>query len=125
MRGYLLGSGRRRLGVAVGVLALLPASLASAQVGFPEKGAFEACLEQAVAAWVRTQAELVVNEDPRAQALDDTTVAGWSVSAITDCRTKAGSGEAASEGRFTSYMSRWREHVFNLASSIRQRAISD
>jgi hypothetical protein len=68
-----------RSGMLVG--ALLSAAIAtcdaSADIGFARNGPFEACLNGAYDAWVKTQAEYLVNEDPRAKRLDDAAVAAW------------------------------------------------
>ena len=65
-----------------------------------------------------------MNQDPRAKILDDATVAAWTAATLADCRKKA-AAEAGSIDRFERYMARWREHVFDLATSIRQRGRSD
>jgi hypothetical protein len=98
---------------------------ADAQINFPRNGALEACLDAAFGKWVQAQAELQVNEDPAAQALDDAGVGAWMKTTLEDCRKRAGGGDAASEEIFARYLSRWREHVFDLASSIRRRGQSD
>ena len=112
---------------AAALLALaagLPLAGASA-VTFSRNGPFQSCLVAGFDAWVRAQAELMVNEDPRAQSLDDAGVAAWTISALEDCRKKAGPADAASEDTFTRHMSRWRDHIFDLAASIRRRGQSD
>jgi hypothetical protein len=118
-RGRLLG--------AAAVLALaagLPLAGAGA-ITFSRSGPFEACLEAAFDTWVKAQAELMVNEDARAQSLDDAAVAAWTIAALEDCRTRTKAGDAASEDIFTRHLSRWRQHIFDLASSIRRRGQSD
>ena len=125
-----LGSSRVRRGRLPAAIALMmfgtsQFAVADAQVNFPRSGAFEGCLDAAFGKWVQAQAELQVNEDPAAQALDDAGVAAWTRATLDDCRKRAGSGDAASDDIFARYMSRWRDHVFDLASSIRQRGQSD
>jgi hypothetical protein len=85
---------------------------------------FELCLNGAYADWLQKQAELLVNQDPRAKSLDDTAVATWTAAILEDCRKK-GAAEADSINHFGRYMARWREHVFDLATSIRLRGQSD
>jgi hypothetical protein len=65
-----------------------------------------------------------VNGDPRTQRLDDAAVAAWTAAMLADCRKK-GAAEADSIDRFGHHMARWREHVFDLATSIRLRGQSD
>jgi hypothetical protein len=115
-----------RSGMLVGVLlsAAIATCGASADIGFARKGPFEGCLESAYDNWVKTQAEHMVNGDPRAQSVNDAAVAAWTVAVLNDCRKK-GTAEAGSVDHFGRYMSRWREHVFDLASSIRKQGQSD
>ena len=116
----------RLLGAAV-LLALatgLPLAGASA-VTFTRTGPFEACLDAAFDTWVKAQAELMVNEDARAQSLDDAAVAAWTIAALEDCRARTKAGDAGSEDIFSRHMSRWRQHIFDLASSIRRQGQSD
>ena len=100
-------------------------AIAEGQINFPQSGAFEGCLNAEFGKWVQAQAELQVNEDPAAQTLNDAGVAAWTRTTLEDCRKRAGSGDSASEDIFARYMSRWRDHVFDLASSIRRRGQSD
>jgi hypothetical protein len=119
-RGRLLGA------AALLVLAAgLPLAGAAAGIAFNRSGPFEACVDAAFDTWVKAQAELMVNEDARAQSLDDAAVAAWTVAALEDCRTRTKAGDAASEDIFSRHMSRWRQHIFDLASSIRRRGQSD
>jgi hypothetical protein len=119
---------RRTRGMLVGaLLGAAAASLAcgaSADIGFARKGPFEACLDAAHDAWLKAQAELLVNEDRRAKSLDDAAAAAWTAAALDACRKKE-AVEAGSVDRFTRYMARWREHVFDLAASIRRSGQSD
>jgi hypothetical protein len=113
--------------LVAGILLATAASLvngAYADVGFVRDGPFELCLNRAYADWLQEQAELLVNADPRARSLDDVAVAAWAAATLDDCRKK-GAAEAASIDHFGHYMARWREHVFDLAASIRQRGQSD
>lgn len=104
---------------------LLSGTAQAAELRFLSSGALESCLETSVSKWVQAQAELQVNEDPAASKVDDAQVAAWTNAALDRCRKQVGAGNAASEGIFTRYMSRWRDHVFELASSIRLRGQSD
>jgi hypothetical protein len=112
--------------VAGGVLgaATIVATAAGADVGFARNGPFEVCLNGAYAAWLRHQAELLVNEDKRARTLDDATAARWTAATLDDCRKK-GEASAISVDRFGLYMARWRDHLFDQAESIRRRGQSD
>ena len=117
----------RARGLLAGVLvaaAIGVADGACADIGFARNGPFEICLNGAYAAWLQGQAELLVNEDRRAQSLNDASVAAWTVAALDDCRRKA-AAEADTVERFGRYMVRWREHVFDAATSIRLRGQSD
>jgi len=119
--------GRTRGGMLVGALLGAAASLAcgaSADIGFARKGPFEACLDGAYDAWIKTQAELLVNEDRRAKSLNDAVAAAWTAATLDACRRK-GAVEAGSVDRFARYMARWRDHVFDHADSIRRRGQSD
>jgi len=89
------------------------------------RGAFEACLESRLNGWVFAKAELVVNEDTAAAEIDDMDVAIWAVGALQDCETEAGQGNQTSEQRFSSHMAHWREHIHNVAQSVRRRAGTD
>jgi hypothetical protein len=80
---------------------------ADAGVGFVRNGTFEVCLNDAYTDWLRKQAELAVNQDPRAKILDDAAVAAWTAATLADCRKKA-AAEAGSIDRFE----RWREAPF-------------
>jgi hypothetical protein len=111
--------------LVVAMLVFLGGACEAAEISFPSSGALESCLETAVGKWVQAQAELQVNEDPAARKTDDAGVAVWTRAALDNCRRQAGPSNKASEDIFTRYMSRWREHVFDLASSIRRRGQSD
>jgi hypothetical protein len=113
-----------RLPLVAGLVLLSSASQA-AEIRFPSSGALESCLETSVVKWVQTQAELQVNEDPAANKIDDTQVATWTNGVLDACRKRVGTSNKAVEEIFTRYMSRWRDHVFDLASSIRRRGQSD
>ena len=88
-------------------------------------GAFEACLDAGLDKWLQVQAALLVDENPAAAKLDDAAVAKWTVDILAECRARAGSADAKSEDRFTTHMARWRNHIYDLASSIRQKGLSD
>jgi hypothetical protein len=110
--------------VALGVL-LGCNGASAASIAWAKQGAFEACLEVSLEKWLQAQAELVVNEDPAAGRLDDAAVAKWTIDTLAQCRTQAGGGNPDSESRFTGHMVRWRNHVYDLASTIRQKGASD
>ena len=128
--GHGEGLGRRRREIAlIGIVALMASfewsGTAAAPITWAKRGAFEACLEQSLDEWLRAQAELVVNEDAAAGRLDDAAVARWTVDALASCQGRAGPADADSEDRFTKHMARWRHHIYDLASSIRQKGASD
>jgi hypothetical protein len=117
------------MAAVVGLLALGD-SLGSGRAGadiiaWPKQGAFEACLESTLGSWLKEQAALVVNEDPAAGNVDDMVVAKWTLDTLALCKSRAGNADPESEDRFTKHMAQWRRHIYDLASSIRQRGISD
>jgi hypothetical protein len=119
--------GRTRGGMLVGAVLGAAASVAggvSADIGFARNGPFEACLDGAYDTWLKAQAELVVNEDRRAKSLNDAAVADWAAATLDACRKK-GAAQPGSDGYFARYMAQWREHVFDLAASIRRIGQSD
>jgi len=121
---------RRGHAAAAAGLAALGVALAVGHAGadiiaWPKQGAFEACLEGALSSWLKEQAALVVNEDPAAGNVDDMAVAKWTLDTLALCKSRAGSADPESEDRFTKHMAQWRRHIYDLASSIRQRGISD
>jgi hypothetical protein len=116
---------RGRSFLLAATLALLTGPSQAAEITFPGSGALESCLETAVSKWVQVQAELQVNEDPASRKVGDVDVAAWTRATLDTCRKQVGTSNKASEEIFTRYMSRWREHVFDLASSIRRRGQSD
>ena len=121
---------RRRRGIAfIGIAALIAScewsSADAAPITWAKQGAFEACLEHSLNGWLGAQAELVVNEDPAAGRLDDAGVARWTVDTLASCQARAGPADADSEDRFTKHMARWRHHIYDVASSIRQKGVSD
>jgi hypothetical protein len=120
----------RRRGIAfIGIAALIASCgwsrADAAPITWAKQGTFEACLELSLNEWLRAQAELVVNEDAAAARLDDAVVARWTVDTLASCQARAGPADADSEDRFTKYMARWRHHIYDLASSIRQKGVSD
>lgn len=126
MRAPRKNGGRLAASAILLVLIIAAPSIVSAQsVAFPRKGAFEGCLDLGFRTWVQTQAELLVNEDPRAQRVDDRTVANWTVGMIDGCRMIANGSDEASEEIFNRHMARWREHIFEVANTIRRRGQSD
>ena len=132
-----MASRLRRLGrttvcaglLAPGLLALnvVPpgGDAAAAPIVWAQKGAFETCLEGTLDAWLKVQAELLVNEDPAAGKLDDQAVAGWAAQALAQCKTGAGAEPSESTDRFIKYVARWRQHIYDLAAGIRQKGGSD
>ncbi len=125
-----MAAGKPRIQCARGALAvaglmLLSGSAQAAEIGFPSSGALESCLETSVGKWMQTQAELQVNEDPAANKISDANVTAWTNSTFDNCRKQVGTGNKAAEDIFRRHMSRWRDHVFDLASSIRRRGHSD
>ena len=96
----------------------------AAPITWANRGAFEACLENRLNAWLQAQAELVVNEDPAAGRLDDAEVWRWMLETSAACR-QAGGANPEAENRFTNHMARWRQHIYDLASSIKQKGASD
>ena len=116
---------RARCALVVAGLMLLSSPSRAAEIHFPSSGALESCLETSVGKWVQAQAELQVNEDAAAGKINDTEVAAWTNAALDRCRKQVGTGNKAAEDIFARYMSRWRDHVFDLASSIRRRGQSD
>jgi hypothetical protein len=85
---------RRSRSLLAGILLAI-ASLVSgayANIGFVRNGPFELCLIGAYADWVQKQAELLVNEDPRAKSLDDAAVVAWTGATLENCRKKGAGG---------------------------------
>jgi hypothetical protein len=112
----------------VGVLLAWAAGLAGASaapITWEKKGAFEACLESNLDKWLTIQAQLQVNEDPAAARLDDAVVAAWTVETADRCRSAGQAADPASEERFTKHMAQWRQHIYDLATDIRKKGVSD
>ena len=121
------GVQRRLVSLAIILITLALAQLvtAQAQINFRDNGAFENCLGTAFGKWVQEQAELQVNDDLSAQTLDDRRVASWAGETVEECVKLAQTRDAGAEDIFLRHMSYWRQHVFDLASSIRRRGQSD
>jgi hypothetical protein len=123
------GPCRRGRAVALCVAALcIPfgwSGAGAAPIIWGKQGRFEACLESKLEKWLQAQAELLVNEDAAASRLDDAAVAKWTVDTLALCRSRAGQADASSEDRFANHMARWRNHIYDVASSIRQKGVSD
>ena len=115
---------RRGINAALAIFVLYSAAAQAASI-WERAGPFQACLEQSFERWVQARAELVVNEDRQASAIDDAAVAAWTTQTIDACRAQAGGGEEESEARFAKHMARWRDHIYDLAQRIRQRAGPD
>jgi hypothetical protein len=122
----MLKSCRPQSGVVAALAILLTcASGARAASMWERAGPFQACLEQRFEKWVQARAELVVNDDSEAGAIDDAAVAQWTAQNIDECRAQAGGGDEESASRFAKHMARWRAHIYDLVQSIRQRAGPD
>ena len=118
---------RRRRGVLLTCAAFLTAMAGSA-TGAPiweRAGPFQACLEGRFETWVNARVELIVNEEPKAGDIDDTSVATWAVETLAACRIQAGGGDEASEARFTKHMAQWHQHIYDRVQSIRERVRPD
>jgi hypothetical protein len=100
------------------------AALASG-IAWEKQGAFQTCLDAEARTWLQAKVELVVNEDPAASEIDDTSVATWATGALRGCATKAGGADAASERQFMRYMAHWRDHIFKAADELRHKARPD
>jgi len=110
----------------VALNAVLPVGgTVAAPLTWDRKGAFEACLERSLEAWIKAQAELVVNEDPAAGNLDDPAVAAWAAQVLAQCKASGGGEVATSTDRFTKHMAQWRQHIYDLAAGIRQKGGAD
>ncbi|MBX9588860.1 MAG: hypothetical protein K2X43_06125 [Hyphomonadaceae bacterium] len=97
----------------------------AASVRWDTRGTFEACLEQRLNDWINAKAALVLNEDPAAAEIDDMDVALWAVAALQGCEEEVGRGNQTSEQRFSQHMAHWREHIYSVAQSVRQRVRAD
>ena len=118
---------RRRRGVLLTCAAFLTAmagSATGAQI-WERAGPFQACLEGRFETWVNARVELIVNEEPKAGDIDDTSVATWAVETLAACRIQAGGGDEASEARFTKHMAQWHQHIYDRVQSIRERVRPD
>jgi hypothetical protein len=116
--------------VPVGLFAWAAAAAdnSSAQapvVGWEKQGAFQTCLDAEARTWLQAKVELVVNEDPAASKIDDTSVATWATDALKSCATRAGGADTASEQQFMRYMAHWRDHIFKAADELRRRGRPD
>jgi hypothetical protein len=121
-------NGQRALltSAAVLLLAVAGAQVATAAgIAWEKRGAFEACLDDRMNAWVVANAESILNEDPAIGDLGDMDVALWAVTVLEGCETQAGRGNQTSEARFSRYMAHWREHIYAAARTIRQKLTSD
>jgi hypothetical protein len=120
----------RRVAVQIGLLAWAAAAangnaaLASG-IGWEKQGAFQACLDAEAKTWLQVKVELVVNEDPAASEINDSSVANWATGALKACATKAGGADAASERQFIRYMAHWRDHIFKAADELRRKVRPD
>ena len=88
-------------------------------------GAFEACLESRLQAWLAKQAELQVTEDPAVANLDDAAVAAWTIETLKQCRASSQAADQASEDKFTKHVAQWRQHIYDLAADLRKKGQSD
>jgi hypothetical protein len=103
--------------------------LAAASAGIllwvPAAGALEACLNGQAKQWIDARAELVLNDNPAAGAIDDAAVAAWTARAIEGCKAKAGRGDQDAERLFVRYMAHWREHIDAAVAEVRRRSPPD
>jgi hypothetical protein len=118
---------RARRTLLLGAAALMAGlqGVSAASLKWERRGTFETCLENRLNDWVKAKAELVINEDPSAGDLDDIDVAMWAVAVLQDCESQAGHGSQASEYKFSQHMAHWREHIHNVAQTVRQRVRAD
>ena len=118
---------RRRRGVLLTCAAFLTAmagSATGAQI-WERAGPFQACLEGRFETWINARVELIVNEEPKAVDIDDASVAKWAAETLAACRVEAGSGDEASETRFTKHVAQWHQHIYARVQSIRERVRPD
>jgi len=118
---------RRRRGVLLTCAAFLTAmagSATGAQI-WERAGPFQACLEGRFETWINARVELIVNEEPNAGNIDDASVAKWAAETLAACRAQTGSGDDASETRFTKHVAQWHQHIYDRVQSIRARARPD
>jgi hypothetical protein len=112
-----------------GVWAAAPAGVllwaAAAGPGAAQTGGFEACLNGQAKQWIDARAELVLNEDPAASAIDDAAVAAWTARTLEGCKAKAGRSDQESERLFARYMAHWREHIDAAVTEVRKRSRPD
>lgn len=94
-------------------------------IAWDRKGAFEACLENRLEAWLAKQAELQVAEDPAVANLDDAAVAAWTIETLKQCRATSPAADQASEDKFTKHVAQWRRHIYDLAADLRKKGQSD
>ena len=104
--------------------AAVPGSATGAQI-WERAGPFHACIESRFERWISAQAELVVNEDPKAENIDDAAVAKWTAETLEACRAQAGGGDRQAEAHFVKHMSRWRERIDELVQKIHDRVRPD
>jgi hypothetical protein len=94
-------------------------------ITWEKQGPFQTCLDAEAKTWLQAKVEVVVNEDPAASQMSDTSVATWAADALKSCATKAGGADAASEEQFMRYMAHWRDHIFRAADELRRRGRPD
>jgi hypothetical protein len=97
----------------------------AAGIEWQAAGAFASCLNGQAKQWIDARAELVLNEDPAASAVDDVAVAAWTARTLEDCKAKAGRSDQESERLFVRYMAHWREHIDAAVTEVRRRSRPD
>jgi hypothetical protein len=113
---------------ALFVWASLSAAVSGSATGaqiWERAGPFHVCIEGRFETWIAAQAELVVNEDPRAGNTDDAAVAKWTAETLEACRAQTGAGDRQAEAHFVKHMSRWRERIDELVQKIHARVRPD
>jgi hypothetical protein len=97
----------------------------AAPIAWERQGPFQTCLEGRLQSWVDDKAELVVNDNPAASDLDDFVVALWTAQALESCEAQVGRSDHAAVVRFSTHMAHWRQHIHDVAETIRRRSRPD
>ena len=111
--------------LVVSLLTVVTSGTATAAQIAERAGAFQACLDARFETWVNAQAELVVNEDPKASVIDDAGVAKWATDTLGSCRSQAGREDRKAEEQFAKHMARWRDHIYERVRAIQERTKPD
>jgi len=126
MRARSGGWAEASAGVLLWVVAAAgPGAAHAAGLERQAAGPFEACLNGQAKQWIDARAELVLNEDPTASAIDDAAVAAWTARTLEGCKAKAGRSDQESERLFARYMAQWREHIDAAVAEVRRRSPPD